>query len=96
MPGYANLITSILYTDEDHTIHLPLIDLDVEHAYFTSSSEGHGHLYLNVQLNHEKYGKLLDVLYECGIIEKGIIEQYKRLGYTNLRLPGLKKGLDDD
>jgi hypothetical protein len=91
-PGDANLVSSIVYKDENVTIHTPLIDLDVEHFYVKSSTEGHAHLCINTQIDHEAYGELLRALHKCGIIGKGILLQYERDGQTNLRLPGIKKG----
>lgn len=97
-PGDANIITSVIYQnpdlldDDSSTIHLPLIDLDIEHLYVKSSSYGHAHLYLNTQLTHEEYRELLRVLHKCGIIGKGTLDQLERDGSTQLRLPGIIKG----
>lgn len=91
-PGDANIITSVIYQDDNNTIHLPLIDLDIEHLYIKSSSYGHAHLYLNTQLTHEEYRELLRVLHKCGIIGKGTFDQLERDGSTQLRLPGIIKG----
>lgn len=93
-PGQANLISSVVYRDENIKIHTPLIDLDVEHFYTQSTTPRHGHLAINVQLDHDTYGELLRVLHKCGIIGEGILKQYERDGQTNLRLPGIKKGDD--
>ena len=93
-PESANVISSVLYDDGDTKIHLPLIDLDIEHFYVGSSTEGHGHLYINKQLTHEQYGKLLYALREAELIGEGIIKQYERDGGTTLRIPGVTKNDD--
>src|SRR5881398_984978 len=51
--------------------HKVLLDLDVEHYYVPSSTEGHGHLYINVDLSTAQYNVLLFTLQHLGIIQKG-------------------------
>lgn len=95
-PDTANIISSVIHSDELDTMHVPLLDLDINHHYVPSTTKGHAHLYLNVELNHAEYGELLTVLEKLGIIQTGILEQFKRDGMTQLRLPGKKKGTNDD
>lgn len=83
----ANLISSWL----GDGFHAPALDLDIPHQYVPSSTEGHGHLFLDVELTPKQYRKLLDVLLECGIIQKGFHAQFKRCGATFLRTR--KKGV---
>lgn len=87
-----NCVTSEVIMDGKVVGHYPIIDLDVPHFYTPSSTEGHGHLVLNVQLSEKEYKKLLDVLVECGIVQQGVMDgQWKRYRHTAMRLPDVKK-----
>lgn len=79
----GNLITSRL----DNGKHMPVIDLDIDHFYIPSRTQGHGHLYLNVEVEEELYLKLLKVLLECKIIGEGNLNQMLVAGHTSTRLP---------
>lgn len=63
----------------------PALDLDIPHRYVESSTAGHGHLYIDVELTDEDYGELLDVLLRLGIIQEGFASQFKDYGGTFLR-----------
>lgn len=75
----------------DAKVHAVLLDLDVEHFYVPSSSEGHGHLYVNVFANEADYFELLDLLAKVGVLQKNYVEASKKKGGTFLRLPWVKK-----
>jgi hypothetical protein len=87
--GTANTISSrhIEYPDR----HKVMLDLDVPHKLIPSSTEGHSHLYLDVELCKEDYRDLLVALRTAGIIQKGILDQFDEHGATFLRLPTVKK-----
>lgn len=82
-----NLISS-LTIDGDH---MPAIDLDIPHSYLASSTEGHGHLFLDVPMSWDKYSLLLMVLLDCGIIERGFYENSMLRKASFLRAPGVHK-----
>lgn len=99
-PDVANIITSVVYDgpllgEDKVKIHSPIIDLDIEHHYVESSTPGHGHLYLNVQLSHAEYLDLLTTLQKYGIVGTGTLKQFDRDGCTSARIPGIRKGIDD-
>lgn len=94
-PETANIISSVVTEVGDTKYHRVLLDLDVEHHYVPSSTPGHAHLFINVLLPHEKYRNLLITLKECGILGEGTATQIDRDGMTSLRLPGIKKGIND-
>lgn len=71
--------------------HAPCLDIDIPHKYVPSSTEGHGHIYFDVEVDEEKYYRLLDVMAECGIIESGYVAASKRKGGTYLRPEGVVK-----
>jgi hypothetical protein len=94
-PDNANIITSVVAEVGDTTYHNVLLDLDVEHHYVKSSTDGHGHLYINVVLETHEYREVLQVLKKYGILGEGTAAQLDRDGMTSLRLPGLTKGIND-
>jgi hypothetical protein len=71
--------------------HKVLLDLDVEHYYVPSSTEGHGHLYINVDLSTAQYNVLLFTLQHLGIIQKGFALLSIKRGFAALRFPWVKK-----
>ena len=87
--GTANTISShhVAYTAR----HKVLLDLDVPHKLVPSSTPGHSHLYIDVDLPKTEYRELLVALRNAGIIQQGILDQFDEHGATFLRLPGNKK-----
>lgn len=71
--------------------HLPVLDLDVEHLYYPSTTPGHGALLLNVILTDVDHSRLLDLLEELGIIQPGFVEASRQRGYAALRTPWTDK-----
>lgn len=88
----ANVVTS-KRTDSRDGIerHAVLLDLDVPAVIIPSSTEGHGHLYIDVDCSWGNYRNLLDALARCGVIESGYAQASKRKGASYLRLPWVKK-----
>lgn len=85
--GEANLCSSLTPDFK----HKPVLDIDVPARLYPSSTEGHSHLYIDVEMTHEQYTKLIDVLAEVGILGKGIAKQLEVRGVTTARLPWVKK-----
>jgi hypothetical protein len=83
----ANLVSSELENGQ----HAPAIDLDVPHRYVPSSTEGHGHLFIDVEMSWDKYERLLKALHEAGLIEDGFYHLSVRRKATFLRPPWIKK-----
>lgn len=83
----ANLIGS-QFVEGRHPLHKLFIDLDVEHWYVPSSTEGHGHLYVNVDLTPEELQELMNTLAGYGIVGKGWAYQVQGRGENTFRLPG--------
>lgn len=71
--------------------HRPLLDLDIAATIIPSSTQGHGHLYIDRELTWKQYTKLLNVLADLKIIEPGYRGASIARGYTALRLPWIKK-----
>lgn len=95
----ATLVTSLLEPrlspwggpPSDREMHAPVLDLDIEHEYYPSSTPGHAALLLNVMLTPELHAKLLDVLAECGIVQSVWVDSNLIRGYAAVRTPWTKK-----
>ena len=88
--GTANVMSSKV-TNGGGLFHFPMLDLDIPHMLIPSSTPGHSHLYLSTLLTTGEYRRLLQVLYDVGIIQQGILSQFDQHGATFLRLPDVKK-----
>lgn len=93
----ANVVSSIM---RGHTPapggggsghHLPVLDLDVPAVLIPSSTDGHWHLYLDVQVPDAAYWPMLEALATAGVLEGGYVRASKARGYTSVRLPWVKK-----
>lgn len=84
----ANLVTSATGKGD---WHLPVLDLDIPHKYVPSTTEGHGHLYLDAPVRWDDYRALLETLGRLGILEQGYVRASVAKGATMVRKPGVKK-----
>lgn len=85
----ANLVGSKTNLEEDG--HLPCIDLGLPAHLEPSTKPDHYHLYINKVVQWDKYVKLLEALYECGLINEGFKEMSIKRGQTYVRRPGVFK-----
>lgn len=88
-----NLITSLVVPQGpfDERKHKIMLDLDVPAKLVPSTTEGHTHLYIDIEVPDADYLSLLDVLAHVGIIERGYAQASQRRGHTSLRLPWVTK-----
>jgi len=84
----ANLVGSLLQNKQTHA---PVLDLDFPCELYPSTTTGHHHLYLDVELSWDDYAKLLTVLGEVGILEPGYVDASLRRRQTFVRKPGVRK-----
>ena len=82
---------TLVGSDGGYNYHMPVLDIDFEAALVASSTPGHYHLYLNKGMSWEKYAKLLEALYEAGIIQEGYYKMAIARGQTFVRRPGVYK-----
>lgn len=68
-------------------MHAVCLDIDMEAELIPSKTPGHYHLYIEKKLTWENYKKLLEVLAEVEIIEKGYAGASIAKGCTCLRPP---------
>lgn len=94
------LVTSLMDRPHDDAsigpVHAPVLDLDLEHIYYLSTTPGHAALLLNVALTWEDYLRLIDLLEELSIIEFGFAEATRQRGYSACRTPWTKKPAKSD
>lgn len=67
------------------------VELARPHTYVTSSTPGHGHLYLDVPMTWRRYRGLLEVLNRVGVVEDGFHDVAMQHRATNLFLPWVRK-----
>lgn len=84
----ANLVCS---DTGNGTFHRPVVDLDIPCRLVPSSTSGHFHLYVDVDVSREKYFALLDALVEAGLVSTGYVLAARERGYTAVRPPHVKK-----
>ena len=91
-PDDANLVSSWQGMEGGVNYHIPVLDIDMPVWVTESSTPGHYHLSINKPMTADNYEKLLTVLHEVGILQKGIIDmQWKEDKMTCIRMPGTKK-----
>jgi hypothetical protein len=83
----ANVVSSLLTNGR----HAPAIDVDLPVHVVPSSTPGHSHLYIDAELTWDDYLRLLTVMADIGLVERGFLESAERRGTTLLRLPGVTK-----
>ena len=81
-PVESNVISSMLPNGN----HAPVLDIDIPHRLVPSSTTGHSHLFLDIELTPAEYGVLLQALVRAGVVEKGYYESYRNLGFTCARM----------
>lgn len=88
----ANLVSSRIAGMSLHSnLHAPTLDLDMQCALVSSSTPGHFHLYIDKVMTWENYQKLLIVMREVGILERGFVNCSIEQGQSTLRLPWVTK-----
>ena len=86
--GEGNLVSSMVELGQ----HRPILDLDFAHQYVPSSTEGHGHLYIDhLLMDDTEYFGLLSSLHHFGILGRGSVEQFKAHAMSLVRAPGVTK-----
>lgn len=86
----SNLVSSKV--KGNRYMHRPMLDLDFPCTLVESSTPGHYHLYMDIQIDWEAYKEALVGLYRAGILEEGFYKLALSRGMTMLRRPGIKKG----
>lgn len=88
----SSLKSGYLNEPDGCRFHGLLIDLDVPAWLVPSSTQGHGHLYVDLHLNEDKLWPFLEAAAEIGLVEEGYVRACKSRGMTSLRAPWVRKG----
>lgn len=83
----ANLISSEAGVVFNTNYHHLMLDLDIQHKYIPSSTEGHGHLIIDHPIPEDTMWEILDLLVTAGILQKAFVDLAKRRGAVFLRHP---------
>lgn len=83
----ANLISSEIAPDR----HMPVIDLDFPARIIPSSTQGHGHLYIDTEITWPQYVALLTGFHRAGLIQTAWLTNALADQRTYVRLPHVSK-----
>jgi hypothetical protein len=87
----ATIITSEVAGSDKHKVAL---DIDFPVTAIPSSTPGHSHLYIDKELTWEQYLILIAAFVKVGPVEEGYLGASEQRGFTSLRLPWIKKGME--
>lgn len=73
-------------------VHKVILDLDLPAKLVPSTTPGHFHLYVDHELDWDRYARLLEALGDAGLLEPGYVGASLARGHTAARLPWVKKG----
>ena len=71
--------------------HRPVLDIDIPARLIPSSTPGHSHLYLDIDMEWDKYEALLKALADAHVIEEGYVLAALDRRATFVRLPWVTK-----
>jgi hypothetical protein len=86
-PEEANLVSSLTETGT----HLPALDIDHPAHLVESSSPGHAHLFIDVEMSWRSYRRILRALYLGRVIGRNAYWRSLDRGASFVRPPGVKK-----
>ncbi len=89
--GEANIVGSLINDESSPARHAIVLDLDVPAYLVPSSTPGHSHLYIDVEIEEQDYWDLIHRLADLGVVEQGWYYSGLNKGYTAVRLPWIKK-----
>jgi len=85
----AQVITSMVAGESGN--HKVILDIDLPAQLIPSTTPGHFHLYIDVEVPEPEYVNMLEAMAKAGVIEKGYYGASKERGFTAVRLPWVKK-----
>lgn len=90
--GEANVMSSQILGKDTHKV---VLDVDHPVKAIPSSTEGHFHLLIDKEITWKQYKKIMKAMVDAGIVEPGFFRASKARGFTAVRLPWVKKVLDN-
>jgi hypothetical protein len=88
----AHLVSSMV----EPGVHMPVLDIDFPAQLVPTSTPGHFHLYLDIDMDWETYVGLLNALCDAGVIQPGYYANSVRRGASYARLPEKPKHLEKE
>lgn len=91
--GESNVTTSMIADAEGRSTgrHTVVLDIDVPAVLVPSSTPGHSHLFVDVEMGWETYKKLLGALADAGVVQPGYAAASWSREHTSVRLPWIRK-----
>jgi hypothetical protein len=86
-------IKDAIWDDDGH--HFIALDIDMPVIAVPSSTPHHTHLYIPRAVSWEQYVKFIEACVDIGIVQPGYLEASKKRQATFLRLPWIKKGMEN-
>lgn len=83
----ANTVSSQLANGK----HAPVLDIDFPIAVVPSSTPGHFHLYLDVEMDWDVYEDLIRALFAAGVLGSGYAQHSLGRRQTIVRMPWVNK-----
>jgi hypothetical protein len=94
----ATLVSSAIDGDDpwpgEQPLHLPVLDIDFPAHLEPSTTLGHFHLYLDKEVEWDKYVAFLEAAKNADILEAGFVNASIKRKATYVRYPGVVKGVD--
>lgn len=72
-------------------LHKVVLDIDFPAQLIPSSTPGHFHLLIDVEMAWGNYADMLEAMRDAGILEEGYVSASIARGFTAVRLPWVKK-----
>lgn len=94
--GDARPLRTVLGLSPREPRHVIALDLDIPAVLIPSSTPGHNHLVINQYVSWPDYKELLTLLARIGVIEKGFADASIEREETFLRLPWIRKYMEDE
>ncbi len=88
---HANLVASLCENGK----HMPVIDFDFPARLVPSSTQGNHHLYIDVEMEWDKYAALLVALRDSGLVQKGFVNSSIERKMSMCRPEWVKKAGDE-
>lgn len=94
-PHKALLLSSLRVSPFGSERYSLMLDLDVAARLVPSSTEGHHHLFIDVDLSRAEHDQVMRALAAAGVIQPGYAQSALSTKYgATLRLPWVRKGQD--
>jgi hypothetical protein len=81
----------LVCSDVGDGLHMPVIDIDFPIQAVESATPGHYHLYINKEVEWDKYKAMLEAMASAGIVQWQWVDTTRERGYSSVRHPSKPK-----